>query len=273
VKILITGEPGSGKSTLLEALLHDTSGHGILTRELVDSSGRRQGFQAYTSTGLTATIAAATSSGEPRVGRFQVYPERITELVRSLDTPRDGSALVYIDEIGQMQLTSKPFQTWVETIFATEEDITATVTQIHQSALIESLKNRADTLLVSITAKNRVVMLECLMSALKSRHTFNRLSEIQRQVVLDNARKYLRDARYTSFKKLFDKAVFYTQQNKVARLAERQFIVQGQHGAHYVHHQSQGWVCDCPLFLGTNPYTHSEECSHIQAVSLFCATR
>jgi len=119
-KFFLTGRPGSGKSTLLlrcvEGLrrLGFTVG-GIATPEL-RREGRRVGFNVVDlASGRRALLAGVEVASSFRVGRYGVDLTGFESVaLPALDYAEGSCDVVCIDEIGRMELFSRPFKRRVE---------------------------------------------------------------------------------------------------------------------------------------------------------------
>jgi nucleoside-triphosphatase len=158
IRVLVEGRPGSGKSTVAERLAtllrqRGVPVSGFFTRELREG-GRRVGFEVETFDGRRTTLAHVDFPGPPRVGKYGVdLPgfERVA-LDDLADAPKRG--VVVIDELGKMELASKPFREAVARLFETSADIVATV-HVFRHELSDALKRRPDVELVRVTKSSR----------------------------------------------------------------------------------------------------------------------
>ena len=81
---------------------------------------------------------------------------------------RHGSAaLVVIDELGKMELASKPFRDAVGELFASDADVIATV-HVFRHPFTDALKSRQDVERLQVTAANRADLARVLVRKLES---------------------------------------------------------------------------------------------------------
>lgn len=154
-RILITAAPGTGKSTLLEKVVSEIPQRsGFLTREIRNEDGKRVGFIAIASSGEAFQIASVTKETPFKVSRYFVDVEGFGKFLQSLSAP-NGSDLLYVDEIGQMQLFSDKFKEFVKDSLSSSNDFIGTISKVYSDAFTESLKSRKDINIVEITAENR----------------------------------------------------------------------------------------------------------------------
>ena len=268
MKILLTGKPKSGKTTLLEKLLKDIKDkHGMIAIEVLED-GTRIGFDLQDDSGHTAILARTYRKTDVSVGRYYVDAQSLNAFIEPLSTiaPRQ---LLYIDEIGHMQLYSEKFQKLVRTYLNAPNDYLGTICSIYAHPFIDEVKNRSDILLCMITPENRDVMYAALNSALSHRTVIDDLSADTQAKVLALARGYLADESYISLKKLFNNAVIYVAEDRVKEISNTDFAIQGNHGEHHVSLWNGGYNCDCDFFNGRGQFADKAgECSHIQAVKI-----
>jgi len=156
-RILLEGRPGSGKTTLARRIVaglreRDVAVAGFTTEEIREQR-KRVGFAIETVDGERGTLAHVDFAGPPRVGKYGVDLEPLDRLaIPSLRAASD--ALVVIDELGKMELASKPFRDAIEELFASSADVVATV-HTFRHPLTDALKARRDVERLQVTAATR----------------------------------------------------------------------------------------------------------------------
>src|SRR5690606_25125367 len=157
MKLLITGLPGSGKSTLLSKLIrgYDGTTLGFITRE-IKMDGKRMGFEVVASSGRRAILAQTEAETDLTVGRFYVNPESMDDVLSSV-SDMNAVDLLYIDEIGQMQLLSPGFRSLLSRYVDSEKPILASVSSVYESDEIKSVVTRPDSLLFTLRSEERRV--------------------------------------------------------------------------------------------------------------------
>ena len=122
VKIFLTGPPGSGKSTAFMRSVELLRGlgftvGGIATPE-IRSQGRREGFSVVDlATGRKGLLAGVDTPSNFRVGKYGVdVPGFESVALRALCYAVESCDVVCIDEIGRMELFSKPFERKIEEV-------------------------------------------------------------------------------------------------------------------------------------------------------------
>jgi nucleoside-triphosphatase len=109
---LVTGEPGIGKTTLIRQVVSTMRmrAAGFYTED-IRNQGQREGFRIVT---LDGDMALLASSGHPGPVQVSKYGVDLRELER-VAVPQVARAIerghvAVVDEIGRMQLYSRPFR-------------------------------------------------------------------------------------------------------------------------------------------------------------------
>lgn len=238
-----------------------------MTATEVLGAGQRIGFDLQDNIGRTTALARMDAKTDISVGRYYVD-------IKSLDTFIDplftfgADQLLYIDEIGRMQLYSQKFQSLVREYLNAPNDYLGTISSIYEHSFIAEARNRNDILLCTITPANRNEMSIALQAAVKNRLIFNALSAEVQAMVLVMARGYLANGVYISLKKLFNNTIVYVAQERLAQESPVDFTVHGNHGDHHVK-LGEANYCDCDFFNGRGRYVGmTGECSHIQVAKI-----
>lgn len=124
-----------------------------MTRELLKDN-ERVGFELVSSLGQTATLASVESESPIRVSRYGVELPELESFLNSLPQP-DSNHLLYLDEIGQMELYSDKFKTLVAKYLNTEGSFIGTLTSVYIDDFVESIKKRPDIQILEVTQENR----------------------------------------------------------------------------------------------------------------------
>jgi nucleoside-triphosphatase len=144
VNIFLTGQPHSGKTTLLAKLLASkTDKYGFVTEEIPDptEAGKRLGFDVIDHTGL-------------RVSKYGVNLEAFEAFLDPLfQIPPDK--LLYIDEIGQMELFSDKFKTLVSRYLESERNFMGTISMVFDDPFIEKIRDNPNMKVIEVTPANR----------------------------------------------------------------------------------------------------------------------
>lgn len=269
MKLLINGVPKSGKSTLInELLLSVDRKRGFVTDEVV-SGGKRTGFVLRDNQGRSSVLAQTHEPTQYAVGRFFVSPEALDDFLLPLQQ-FSNNELLYVDEIGQMQLYSRVFRKLVEQYLKSSNDFMGTISSVYEDDLTEYIRKRKDVIVFALDANNRSHVSKAIKVALERRGLFNTLPSRTRISICDLARKYIDLRQYDSLYKLFNNTIVYVHDKRLSKIDNRHFEVKGFTANHIVALlPNEKFECDCPLFVGEGNGT--KECSHIQSVMLCLA--
>jgi nucleoside-triphosphatase len=172
-RILLEGRSGSGKTTLARRLVAGLRERDIpvtgFTTEEIREAGKRVGFAVETVEtveGERGVLAHVDIAGPPRVGKYGVDLDAFERIAIPSVRAAPGS-IVVIDELGKMELGSKPFRDAVGELFASDADVIATV-HVFRHPFTDALKARPDVERLQVTAANRDDLARVLIRKLES---------------------------------------------------------------------------------------------------------
>jgi nucleoside-triphosphatase len=159
--ILVTGPPGVGKTSVLRRTVkalksRDYAIGGMICRE-VREGGVRVGFEIMDlSTGQRGWLAHIDQPTGPKIGKYHVN-------LTDLDVIGAGSILdaiqtadiLAIDEIGPMELLSTTLSNAILKAVESSKPMLGTIHYRLNNSLIESIKMREDTEILTVTYENR----------------------------------------------------------------------------------------------------------------------
>lgn len=154
---LLTGKPRVGKSTLIKNLINeigfDLCG-GFYTEEIRNSNDRI-GFRCVSMDGETVEISHVDSPSQIRIGRYGVNVEKFEEFaIRKLNEAMKFKKIIILDEIGFMQMISKPFQKVVKEMVLNRNIVLGTIpADSHPD--IDPIKFSKEVELISVNEWNR----------------------------------------------------------------------------------------------------------------------
>ena len=165
--ILVTGPPRSGKSTLIEKVVQKISrpATGFFTQELREK-GRRVGFSITTIEGKTGVLAHQSIRSTFKVGKYGVNLEDLDQIAVPSMLPSTLDQIVVVDEIGKMECFSRLFKETLLKVLSAENLVIGSVA-IKGDRFIQSIKQRDDVSLVSITEKTRDAALQLFFEKLQ----------------------------------------------------------------------------------------------------------
>ena len=168
--LLIMGRPGVGKTTLMQHLagaLRRYAIDGFFTEELREG-GHRLGFWLSFLDGRQMLLAHRHQKTGPRVGPYHVNVGVLDEAAVSVIQRAIKQALVlFLDELGKMELSSALFEKTVAEAFDHGPSIVATA-GLAPHPFITALKHRKDVEIILLTAANRHAVEEELLARLEA---------------------------------------------------------------------------------------------------------
>jgi nucleoside-triphosphatase len=154
MNILLTGEPHVGKSTLISNVVSGVENkQGFITTEVTEK-GQRMGFELVSALGDRAILASVYSPSRIRVSRYGVNVDILESFIRRLPEVMPGT-LLYIDEIGQMELFSPAFRQLAESFLDLPNPFIGTLSSVYSDEFTDSLRARTDLEIVNLTFDNR----------------------------------------------------------------------------------------------------------------------
>jgi len=268
VKLLLTGDPRSGKTTLLEGFIEAIPNRqGFVTQE-VREDGERIGFELVSSLGQTATLASVNSDSQMRASRYGVEIGQLDKFMDGLP-PIKTDNLIYVDEIGQMQLFSDRFKELIDDYLSADNPYVGTITNSYQDEFTKKILQRDNIILLTVTQDNREQISEVLNGLAINIKLLQQLSPVIQKDITEMAKGYAKSGNLTQLKKLFKNAIKYLAEDRVVKVNNQTFRVSGNTDEHSVNHSEGHWMCDCDLFNGRGKSAgNAGECSHIQSSKL-----
>lgn len=152
--ILITGMPKSGKSTLIKNIIANLPNTvGCIATE-VKKDNERIGFDIVTSANTHATLARIGLDTPHQVSKYSVDIDSMETVLDDIQEFSDDDIL-YLDEIGQMQMYSDKFKSLTQKYLDAKNICIALVSQVYEDDFIRRVKSRPDTVIYHLTHENR----------------------------------------------------------------------------------------------------------------------
>jgi len=144
MNIGISGNPRSGKTSLLERIIKNISGNpiGFITKE-VTRDGERIGFDIITSTGKVIPFARAGHESRFNVSRYGLDIKALDDTIGLLPRHSAGDIL-YVDEIGRMELYSEGFIGLIKTYLDSPNIFVFTITKVYSDDTTRAIRARDD---------------------------------------------------------------------------------------------------------------------------------
>ena len=159
--LLLTGSPGVGKTTVLLRVVESLKGKGysvggMISRE-VRSDGVRVGFEVLDlGSGRRGWLAHVNQPSGPQVGKYRVNLEDLNSIgAEAIMAAFDKCDVIAIDEIGPMELFSEKFKEAVKRAVESGKLVVGVVHWKARDRLIEEVKAREDTEIITVTHENR----------------------------------------------------------------------------------------------------------------------
>ena len=168
--LLIVGRPGIGKTTLMKRLtqsLRSCPIDGFVTEELREHE-QRVGFWLSPLDGRQILLAHRRMENGVRVGPYRVNVSVLDDIAVSIIRRAIQRAFVlFLDELGKMELCSAPFERAVQEAFDRGPSVVATA-GVASMPFLNALKRRKDVELVPLSTANRDAVEEELTARLQA---------------------------------------------------------------------------------------------------------
>ncbi len=158
--LLLTGAPGVGKTSVILKVVDALKAKGISVGGMVSMEARRNnvrvGFEILDLQGDSRGWLAHVNGLGPSVGKYHVKLPDLENLgVKAINNAAETCQVVAIDEIGPMELFSKPFKKAVEAALNGEKPVVAVVHAKARDSLLVAAKKRPDAEILTVTLDNR----------------------------------------------------------------------------------------------------------------------
>ena len=152
--ILITGIPGCGKTSLLSKIIDKVGKKkGFFTKE-IRRDGARIGFEVIGSGGEQCVLANVNFKSDYKVSKYFVDLKSFEKILDEFFNYSDKE-LLYIDEIGEMELFSNKFKELAMKYLESENSFIATISEVYKDDFTTKIKNRKDVHIINLNKENR----------------------------------------------------------------------------------------------------------------------
>jgi nucleoside-triphosphatase THEP1 len=162
---LVTGEPRVGKTTLIRQVVSTMRmrAGGFYTEDL-RTSGNREGFRIVTLDGDTALLAATGYPGAVQVSKYGVDLAELERVgLAAIQRAMERGHVVVVDEIGKMQLFSRPFRQTILEAVRSGHPLLGTVMP-GRNPYADRIRQHKNVELLTLTPDNRQDLLAVLRS-------------------------------------------------------------------------------------------------------------
>ncbi len=151
---LLTGMPKCGKSTLLERIVAELpQKQGFLTKEVL-RGGKRTGFSVMSNGNPICTLAHTDFITDFKVSQYYVDVQGFEWALPPFFQYAPEQVL-YLDEVGQMQLFSPTFKKLVRNYLDAPDLFLGTLSAVYHDNFTKALRKRSDVTILEVTPGNR----------------------------------------------------------------------------------------------------------------------
>nr|QNO54868.1 hypothetical protein GHJHFCIO_00018 [Methanosarcinales archaeon ANME-1 ERB7] len=160
IRVGITGKPKIGKSTIIKEVIRRLKAEGMAVGGMLTSDihegGRRVGFSIKDINSGVMGILAHVHQGGPKVGKYGVNLLDLDSIgANSIKdaVSRPDIAVIFVDEIGPMELKSMRFIAAVEEAIKSDKHLIVSVHQRSEHELVRRIKHNFG--IIGVTEENR----------------------------------------------------------------------------------------------------------------------
>lgn len=154
--ILLTGPPRVGKTTIVTGIISQLKDKcaGFYTEEIREDS-QRVGFKLLTLASKSCVLSHKDIKGHFHVGKYGVSIECIDEVgVPAIKQGIKAGKIIVIDEIGKMEILSRPFRLSVLDALNSHSPVIATML-FKRQPFCDKIRARKDVEIIEVTEENR----------------------------------------------------------------------------------------------------------------------
>ncbi|WP_448587639.1 NTPase [Thermocrinis sp.] len=161
MKVVITGEPGVGKTILIKKLVQELGNRakGLWTEEIrEEKTNKRIGFKVVSTEGEESVFANKYFTSKHLVGSYGVNVSRFESVAIPLleRAMKEKGIYIVLDEVGKMELFSRPFKELVREIFHNPRyKVIATIPIRDVHPLVREIRRLQGVVLLELNKDNR----------------------------------------------------------------------------------------------------------------------
>jgi nucleoside-triphosphatase THEP1 len=223
--ILLIGEPKSGKSYAVESCVEKIHpSHGFLTKE-IKTGPKRSGFVMLSHDGISSPLADVSFVTNFRVAKYYVNPSAIEKFMPQI-LNFSNKELLYIDEMGEMQLLSNTFKKVTINFLNSENTCLSTLPALFENDFLREIKLRKDIIKIELNSINRERMLMLIPQLIQK----------------------------------IKKAKAYATQKNRFQINDHHVVLSSEHGNRTLKFSANCWNCTCDFYIS------NKICSHVLSV-------
>lgn len=161
IKIILTGYPGIGKTTSIIKIndylkLRGFKTGGFITIEERER-GRRVGFKIIDLMSLSEDwLAHISFKNGPSIGKYRVNLEAMDKIgVNALERALDEADIIFIDEVGPMEMLSEKFRKTLSDVMRSEKPTVLTLHRSYVNRRVPELDTEHEVIIFQISVTNR----------------------------------------------------------------------------------------------------------------------
>ena len=166
IRLGITGKPKIGKSTIIKEVIRRLKAEGIAVGGMLTSDiherGRRVGFSIKDINSDLMGILAHVHQGGPKVGKYGVNLLDLDSIgANSIKdaVSRSDIVVIFVDEIGPMELKSMRFIAAVEEAIKSDKHLIVSVHQRSEHELVRRIKHNFGIIVVTEENRDEIAMI------------------------------------------------------------------------------------------------------------------
>lgn len=150
-----------GKTTIINEIVRTLRTQGLIVGGVVSretrARGVRVGFELFDlGSGRQGTLASATLSTGPRLGRYRVNLRDLAEIgARALLDAISQSEVIVCDEIGPMELFSPEFRRAVQAVVSSGKPVVGVLHKRMSDPLIDEIRRLGFAEVIEVSEDNR----------------------------------------------------------------------------------------------------------------------
>lgn len=106
-------------------------------------------------------MASVDINSNKRVSKYQVDVDAIDRIVKKMKAGLEEAVIIFVDEIGKMELYSQRFKDTVEEILDSNKTVIATI-QLSENLFIKKIMNRGDCKVYFLERNNQKKVLNAI---------------------------------------------------------------------------------------------------------------